>query len=186
MAGNNEEVVVGHWKRDSTDVYIGCSEDGNGLVNVYYPNKGWLGNPYSISEYGRKKSMELFEQTLARKIVLSSSFWRRLTTLRGCVLGCSCRAVDEEAPPVCHGDVIAKWVNTYGGVCSPTEIALDVGWDIVRQVQSTLAGSVHVRLDSGRGMVRKDARAIVDSIDRQQSTSSVEPARIVPEGIEHQ
>lgn len=184
MTGSNEEVVVGHWERDSPDLYIGCNEDGDGLANVTYPNKGWLGNPYSISEYGREKSMKLFEQTLARKIVLHPTFRQCLKILRGCVLGCSCRTVDEEAPPVCHGDVIAKWLNTCR-VSNPPQVALDVGWDIVRQVQLTLTGDIHVRLESGREIVRERAREIVESIDSQQPTSSVEHAQVIPERVEY-
>jgi hypothetical protein len=67
---------------------------------------GYFGNPSRI-EPGVTRGVVLTEYALyfSNRIVTDLEFARRILQLRGKVLVCFC------APQICHGDVIAGWLN---------------------------------------------------------------------------
>lgn len=68
---------------------------------VHRPTR-W-GNPYSVEEYGRSKSMKLYRRWLERKLKEDPDF---IEPLRGYNLGCFCPA---DLP--CHADVILEFLH---------------------------------------------------------------------------
>jgi len=161
MQQKHESVRIGHCKQDDTDVYIGRGRGSDGMLEISPEDKGWIGNPFSVSEHGRERCLELFEQAFARKILMQKSFWCYVSRLSGKTLGCWCRTLDENQP-ACHGDVIARWLdehtlapNCSQGNCTMRLLcsALVAGWDCIRDVEMCFNEGVHVTLVSGECVV---------------------------------
>lgn len=84
------QTTVVHCRRDAFDVYIGR------------PSK-W-GNPFLIGQDGnRQEVVEKYEQWLQTRPELLA----QIKGLKGKRLGCYC------APLLCHGDVLARWADSY-------------------------------------------------------------------------
>lgn len=69
--------------------------------------KGWLGNPFTVEEYGREESIRRFEEAFEHRLVYDARFRLAVRKLAGKVLGCWCQRLDEDEP-ACHAEVIAK------------------------------------------------------------------------------
>ena len=112
------ETRVGHWEHDDCDVYIGRGRGGTvdvldavqGEIDV--GDRGWLGNPYPVADYGREGAIAAYQAALDN-VLDKRPRWRRLLVerCRGQVLGCWCRRLDEDDGAGCHGDVIARYVD---------------------------------------------------------------------------
>lgn len=188
MENDTPKVRVGHCKKDSTDNYIG-RVDGNNILDTKPTTDGWLGNPYTVSEYGRERCVELFEQTFARKIALNPDFWEYLSLLAGHTLGCWCHRLDADEP-ACHGDVIARWLNTYEHISNGLDDrsmrllsrALLVGWDEVSAVELTIDGAMAVTLTWGEHFVTDDVSPVLSKLRSVDSSGTIE---LVPECARH-
>ncbi|WP_134671737.1 DUF4326 domain-containing protein [Halorussus marinus] len=104
---------VGHAQKDDVDVYAGRhGDDGSqNLVTVDEPGEaGWLGNPYSADDFGRKQSVAMFMNLLFLALEQRPEFVEAVYDLRGSVLGCWCHRLEETGDDhlVCHADVIAR------------------------------------------------------------------------------
>lgn len=102
-----ERTRVGHCKRDSMDEYIGRGPDGRSILGTPPGNRGWLGNPYTVEEYGREASIEGFRKAFEHRLENDDEFRGRVQELAGKRLGCWCQDLDADAP-ACHGEVIAE------------------------------------------------------------------------------
>jgi hypothetical protein len=80
--------------RDEFDVYIGRGTP-------------W-GNPFAIGEKGADRAavIEMYKEYFVKKFVDDPAGNRDIRSLKGKVLGCHCK------PSACHGDVIAKYLNS--------------------------------------------------------------------------
>lgn len=106
-----EQTKVGHTKADPTDVYVGRGRNQRHLLSVAKPGmRGWLGNPFTVEEYGRKTSIEKFRESFEDKLERDDEFRKAVRELHGMTLGCWCQQVDEDGP-ACHGKVIAEWAD---------------------------------------------------------------------------
>lgn len=99
--------LVGHCKRDQTDVYIGRGRGGADMLSTAPPARGWLGNPHRVEDHGREGCIIRFRKAFETRLENDPEFRRRVGHLAGKTLGCWCRSVDEDEP-ACHGDVIAE------------------------------------------------------------------------------
>ena len=80
------------------DVYIG--RPGLGF-------DGFFGSPCRIGRDGtREETIEKFTKYFRNRINTDEMFRHRVKALRGLRLGCFC------SPRLCHGDVIAKYLDT--------------------------------------------------------------------------
>ncbi len=89
---------------EGCDVYIGRGS-GSHLNNTKIGQRGWLGNPYPLSEYTRDESIGLFRRDFEARIANDEEFKAAVEKLAGKRLGCFCK------PAACHGDVIAEYLN---------------------------------------------------------------------------
>lgn len=152
---------VGHCKKDNTNQYIGRGRNQCSMADTEPGSRGWLGNPYTVEEYGRERCLELFEKHFARKLLIDKSFCRAILTMLGNRLGCWCRRFDEDSP-ACHGDIIVEYarafMNSYKEEFGPdvkwsrlmthsaSIKALVAGWDVVESITSRPDGSYSVEL----------------------------------------
>ena len=83
-------------KRPKYDIYIGRDVK----YGLYIPGSKWQ-NPFSVSEYGREKCLELYE----KYIITNPKLMNSLPELKGKILGCWCK------PEKCHGDILIKLLN---------------------------------------------------------------------------
>jgi hypothetical protein len=85
--------TVVNMKTDDFDVYIG--------------RPSILGNPFAIGKDGdRKEVLEKYEKYFLERVENDPIFRKAVMNAKGKVLGCFCKPLD------CHGDVIAKWVDS--------------------------------------------------------------------------
>lgn len=78
-------------RRERFDVYIGRAGKGQ---------DGYFGNPFKADE-----GLATFRSYFLTKLARDAEFKRRVSELRGKVLGCFCK------PGPCHGDVIVEWLE---------------------------------------------------------------------------
>lgn len=106
-----EETRVAHCKKDGCDVYAGRGAGGAAhLLNTEIGSRGWLGNPYSVDEYGREEAVARYCETLLHRVDEDPDFARALVErVAGRTLGCWCRPIEDSKDdgPLCHADVIA-------------------------------------------------------------------------------
>lgn len=95
------KVVDVHGGVPEYDVYIGRRVP---FHPVYKFDSKWA-NPFRVKEYGLKKSLELYELYIRKKIKEQPEY---LEELRGKKLGCWCVTTDEIEPTVCHGQILMK------------------------------------------------------------------------------
>ena len=92
------KTTVVNIRRDDYEVYIGRA--GKGL-------DGYFGNPFRLgSESQRQEILERYAAYFYNRLERDPEFKRRVLQLKTKVLGCFC------APRACHGDVIAKYLDS--------------------------------------------------------------------------
>lgn len=100
-------ITVCHVRTGKQTVYIGRGPGGRHMLNTPIGEKGWLGNPHSVDEFGRDGCIELFRVDFKRKIEEDPEFKSAVLAIpQGSILGCFCK------PLSCHGDVIAEFINS--------------------------------------------------------------------------
>ena len=80
------------------------------MGDVPIGSRGWLGNPYSVEEWGLDDCLEMFREDFEERLREDREFRAAVRELAGSTLGCWCRTVEADSPP-CHGDVIADWAD---------------------------------------------------------------------------
>ena len=88
-------------RKDKYDEYIGRAGDG---LSGYFGNLFKLARPED-----RAAVLAKYETYFFQRMERDKFFRARVYELRGKVLGCFC------APMACHGDIIARHVNTHFG-----------------------------------------------------------------------
>jgi hypothetical protein len=110
MTQNTENTLVGHCKRDETDVYIGRGPGGRDMLSTPVGKRGWLGNPHTVDDHGREGCIDRFRKAFEHRIENDETFRNAVRQLHGQTLGCWCQGVDDDGP-ACHGEVIAEWAD---------------------------------------------------------------------------
>lgn len=86
------------WKTNSDYVYIGRA--GKGL-------DGYFGNPYRLyNEEEREECLVRYQKWFFETIEKDQEFKERILNLKDKILVCFC------SPKLCHGDIIADYVNS--------------------------------------------------------------------------
>ena len=87
--------------KESYDIYIGRAPFGQ--------KRNPLANPYTIhtGEYSRERAVHLFAYDFKTNWKTEPDFRESVISCKGKKLGCFCK------PKLCHGDVIALFINTY-------------------------------------------------------------------------
>lgn len=101
---------VGHTKADPTDVYAGRGPNGRDMVGTAVGDRGWLGNPYTVDDWGRTGCIENFRIDFERRLEIDPDFREAVRDIAGKTLGCWCQRLDEDGP-ACHAEVIAEWAD---------------------------------------------------------------------------
>lgn len=76
--------------------------------------RGWLGNPYTLENYGREESIQQFREHFEKRLENDEEFRDAVRELAGDVLGCWCQHLDEDKP-ACHAEVIAEHADRLAG-----------------------------------------------------------------------
>jgi len=104
------ETRVGHCIKDETDKYVGRGDGGEDMHTARKSEHGWLGNPYTVEEYGREECIEKFREDFEEKLSNDYTFRRCVRRLHGKTLGCWCQRLEDDSP-ACHAEVIAEWAD---------------------------------------------------------------------------
>lgn len=92
-------------RTDAFDVYVGRAGHGQ---------SGLFGNPFRVVST-RRSALEMFRSYFAQRVETDPEFRRRVLELRGKTLGCFCArkggVTSADRPYVCHGQVIAEWLD---------------------------------------------------------------------------
>lgn len=97
--------VVNVHKTKMYDVYVGRAGKGQ---------SGYFGNPVKSNskcefcdEVHREpgETLDCFKMYFTYRVTNDPEFRKHVLSLKGKILGCFCK------PKVCHGDIIAEWVN---------------------------------------------------------------------------
>lgn len=116
--------TVVNLRREPYDVYIGRTQHAKGTAGASNipdpPARGWAGNPYAV-DWALVRTMPpddareylagliaAYRTYFNMRIERDPPFRAAVLALRGKRLGCFCK------PGVCHGDVIAEWVDAQG------------------------------------------------------------------------
>lgn len=84
------------------DIYIGRAGHGE---------DGYFGNPFPLEgETDRANCLKKFKAYFYERLANDREFKRRVLELKGKRLGCFC------APRLCHGHIIAEWVDAWDAV----------------------------------------------------------------------
>lgn len=111
LDGSRRQTLVGHCRKDSTDVYVGRGDGGDATMNnTPIGNRGWLGNPYTLEDYDRSESIDNFRDDFEQRLEADQEFRAAVADLAGETLGCWCQRVDDDSP-ACHGEVIAEYAD---------------------------------------------------------------------------
>ena len=89
------------------DIYIGRAGKGH---------DGYFGNPYVVGKDGtRAEVLVAYSIYFEKRLNTDPEFAQRIEELRGKALGCFCVKepwiVKDAGPIVCHGQVIADWLE---------------------------------------------------------------------------
>ena len=96
------------------DVYIGRAGHGH---------DGYFGNPFSgVRDGGRERAVSLYREYFLKRLLSDPEFARRTMELKGKRLGCFC------APKLCHGNVIADYLDIEPGVKPYVDKLLENGF----------------------------------------------------------
>ena len=110
----NTNTRVGHCKADSTDEYAGRGPGGRSMNETTIGKRGWLGNPYTMQDHTREKSIDKFREDFEDRIRSDEDFREAIAGLAGDTIGCWCQRLDDDSP-ACHAEVIAEWADRLGG-----------------------------------------------------------------------
>lgn len=107
---------VGHVVKDGdeVDVYVGRGENGRDMRDTPVGQRGWLGNPFTLTENGRGEAIERFRMDFEDRLDKDERFRDAVGELAGKTLGCWCRTIDAGYPE-CHGDIIADHAERIAG-----------------------------------------------------------------------
>lgn len=94
---------------EAYDTYGGRSNYGGWLGNEQPSKKGWLGNPFPLSDYTRTEAIEKYEHRFLETLATSKPVANAVVGLPGCAVACHCRRSDEDEP-ACHLDVVREWL----------------------------------------------------------------------------
>jgi hypothetical protein len=109
--GGEGRTRVGHCVHNDTDVYVGRGPGGRGLNTTDTNQRGWLGNPYPLSESeSRAASIQQFRRDFEARLRDDDAFRQAVRNLAGKTLGCWCQRLSEDEP-ACHAEVIAEHVE---------------------------------------------------------------------------
>ena len=100
---------VGHVRHDDVDVYAGRGPSKANLVtpDIEIGERGWLGNPFTVDQYGRETAIALYREAFENRLAGDPAFRDAVRDLHGQVLGCYCQRLDEDSP-ACHAEVVAE------------------------------------------------------------------------------
>ncbi len=104
---------VGLWMEDDCDVYAGRANGGeNHLLNTEPGERGWLGNPFTVDEFGREQAIAKYTHAVLHRCERDVEFRNALGDLQGdgVVLGCWCRRLEDDEP-ACHCDVLVRLID---------------------------------------------------------------------------
>lgn len=114
-ADSSAKTLVGHVRKDTIDVYAGRSKGGkHHMLNTPIGHDGWLGNPFTVQEYGRENALRRYRERFSRRIESDTEFKEAVKDLAGKRLGCYCQRLHEEYPP-CHAEIIAEYADHLAG-----------------------------------------------------------------------
>lgn len=88
------------------DIYGGRAKGGIAMGDHHPPKKGWLGNPYRVTDYGREHCIKLFEADFYDRLRESRDFCNAVLSLMGKRVACHCRRSDESDGKACHLDIV--------------------------------------------------------------------------------
>jgi hypothetical protein len=92
------------------------------MLDAKIGTRGWLGNPFTVEDYGREGCIEEFRDAFEERLETDDEFRAAVADLSGKTLGCWCQRVDEDSP-ACHGEVIAEWADRLGAEAGQMAIA---------------------------------------------------------------
>lgn len=105
-----KKTTVVNLRLEKCDVKIGRGKDG--LIPPP-PQEGCFGNPFFLrnqdDEVERKRVVMQYKSYFEKRILEDKQFRDAVLSLKGKKLGCFCKQPDKDV--LCHGDVIAKWLN---------------------------------------------------------------------------
>lgn len=107
LSTTDRQTRVGHWLKDDCTVYVGRSANDGHLLTIPIGDRGWLGNPYPVDEYGREECIERFREAFESRLDEDPAFRAAVRDLHGGILGCWCQSLEDNNPS-CHGEVIAE------------------------------------------------------------------------------
>ncbi|GAB3676905.1 DUF4326 domain-containing protein [Halopiger thermotolerans] len=110
---SDDRTRVGLWMEDDCDVYAGRADGGEKhLLNTEPGDRGWLGNPYPVDEFGREQAIAMYTHAVLLRCEQDVEFRDALGELQGegTVLGCWCRRLDDD-DPACHCDVLVRVID---------------------------------------------------------------------------
>lgn len=89
--------TVVNLRREFYEIYIGRAGKGK---------DGYFGNPFRLTPDDRAAVLERYKTWFLERVRTDREFRHKVLSLRGKRLGCFCK------PALCHGDVIAAWVDS--------------------------------------------------------------------------
>jgi len=93
-------------KRPYFDVYIGRQN------NIYGLKWSIWSNPFKIGIDGtRKEVLEKYRDHIIKMLFYNPVLQKKLSELKGKILGCWCVTTKELEPLVCHGQVLMKLIR---------------------------------------------------------------------------
>jgi hypothetical protein len=99
---------VGHVKHDPTEVYVGRGDGGDAhLLNTEIGDRGWLGNPFPVDQYGRADCLNRYRTEFEARLDEDPDFRATVRGLAGMKLGCWCQRLTDDGP-ACHAEIIAE------------------------------------------------------------------------------
>lgn len=105
LGGDVRTRLVNQRDTDSYDIDIGRANGGTSHINnTAVGEPGWLGNPYSASDYSREGAIRRYRGDFYDRLE-DDAFERAVKDLRGQTLACWC------VPQPCHGDVLVEYLD---------------------------------------------------------------------------
>jgi len=89
------------------DVYGGRHSYERHMGEQNPGSKGWLGNPFTVAQYGREECIEKYRGAFLKELRDSRGFCNAVVALDGRVVACHCRKSNEDSP-ACHLDVVRE------------------------------------------------------------------------------
>ena len=107
--GGRERTSVGHVIEDGDEIeaYVARGSGRKAMGEVPVGQRGWLGNPYTVTEHGRYGAIIRFKEDFEERLESDDEFREAVAELSGKALGCFCQTLDD-SEPACHAQVIAE------------------------------------------------------------------------------